>query len=401
MEPILSKAGAMNQVEPDTKSDLDRLLNDRKILIFVGSGGVGKTTGSAATAIRAAHLGYKTLVITVDPARRLANSLGMAHMPKKPVELDLSASISGSLSALMFDAKTTFDEVVQNNAPDQETAHSILSNKFYQKAATSLAGAHEYMAMERLLMLHESGKYDRIILDTPPSVHALDFLDAPDRLLQFLEHATTRIVMKARRATRRRSTWLRPKGLITRGVSRFVGGDFFVDLLEFIQSFEAMYPGFRERAGRVQELLRSPKTGVVVVHAPEEATLREAARFDEQLQKSGHSVIAFVANRVHLRANFDAKEAHKNLEETLLSDPAVERFGARSRRSLLKKLVALDSNMGFLSEQDHRSLERIRARASRHEPPVPLFLIPHFQEDIHDLDGLNRFARMAKTANAD
>jgi len=382
-----------------TESALDPLLEKRKILVFVGSGGVGKTTGSAAIAIRAAALGHRTIVVTVDPARRLANALGMAKMPKKPVDLDLPDEFDGTLTALMFDAQTTFDEVVQRNAASSEVADRILNNKFYRTASSSLAGAHEYMAMERLLMLHESGDYDRIILDTPPSVHALDFLKAPDKLLSFLEHSTTRVVMKARSATKRRGGFFRPGGMIARGVSRFVGGDFFIELMDFIQSFESMYPGFRERAARIQRILRSDETGIVVVHAPEEATLREATRFDELLRQSGHSVVAFVANRVHLSSTFDADKAGKSLEEALMHHAVMERFSKRTRQEILHKMNALHTDMEFLSQQDLDALGRIQKRAQRHNPPVPLYLVPHFDRDIHDLEGLNRFAGSALAAD--
>jgi len=376
----------------DSNTELDELVTNQKILICVGSGGVGKTTTSAALALRAAQRGLRSIVVTVDPARRLANALGMHKMPDRAVSVDLGEDTEGSMQALMFDAQVTFDEVVRKHAKNSKERDQILKNPFYKTASKSLSGAHEYMAMERLLMLHESGQYDLIVLDTPPSIHALDLLRAPDKLLNFLESTAGRTFIRAAKSMSGGLGLFRLSGLMARGVSRFVGSNFFGDLLSFIQNFEGMYPGFRERAGRVKRLLRSKDTGFVVVHAPEEATLREAYRFDAELKKEGMNVKGFVANKVHVSAQFDPDKAQPTLESISLEHPALALYDSKVRKRIVKKIKGLNQQLEFLAEQDALALHEISTRAKAHTPPVPVYLVPHFTQDLHDVDGLSRFA---------
>ncbi len=379
----------------ESHTDLDELFEDQKILICVGSGGVGKTTTSAALALRAAQLGLRSIVVTVDPARRLANALGMHKMPERAVKVDLGQDAEGTMEALMFDAQVTFDEVVRKHAQSPKERDLILKNPFYKTASKSLSGAHEYMAMERLLMLHESGQYDLIVLDTPPSIHALDLLRAPDKLLNFLESTAGKTFVRAAKSMGGRLGLFRLSGIMARGVSRFIGSDFFSDLLSFIQNFEGMYPGFRERAGRVKRLLRSKYTGFVVVHAPEEATLREAYRFDAELKKENMNVKGFVANKVHISAQFDPDEAQPLLETLSQDHPALALYDIKVRKRITKKIKGLNQQLEFLAEQDSAALKEIGDRAQAHTPTVPVYLVPHFVQDLHDVDGLDRFARSA------
>ena len=375
---------------------LDALFADKKILICVGSGGVGKTTTSAALALRAAQCGLKSIVITVDPARRLANALGMNKMPNRAVSVELGPDAKGTMEALMFDAQVTFDEVIRKHAPSPKERDEILGNPFYKTAAKSLSGAHEYMAMERLLMLHESKNYDLIVLDTPPSIHALDLLRAPDRLLNFLESTAGKTFIRAAKSMGGRFGIFKISGIMARGVSKFIGSDFFSDLLSFIQNFEGMYPGFKERAGRVKALLRSQKTGFVVVHAPEEPTLREAYRFDAELKKEGMIVKGFVANKVHLPSQLDQEAALAALQELTQKHPALAEYEAQDRESLRKKIKSLNHELEFLAEQDASALKEICFRAQGHKNEVPVYLVPHFVQDLHDVHGLNKFACSAK-----
>jgi len=374
---------------------LDDLVAKRKILICVGSGGVGKTTTSAALALRAAQLGLRSIVVTVDPARRLANALGMEAMPNHPVNVDIGGTPEGSMDALMFHAQVTFDEVIRTHAKGETERDAILNNPFYKTAASSLSGAHEYMAMERLLMLHESGKYDVIILDTPPSIHALDLLRAPDKLLNFLGSTTGRTFLRAAKAMGGRFGIFRVSGIMARGVSRFIGSDFFTDLLSFIQNFEGMYPGFKERAGRIKTLLRSSKTGFVVVHAPEEATLREAYRFDAELKKEQMAVEGFVANKVHMTTTYDSQDIHSELRKTTEHSEALKAQKSEVQDIVLKKIEALDHQLEYLAQQDFLALQEIGTRAAQHDPPVPIYQVPHFTEDLHDIGGLIRFTSSA------
>ncbi len=379
----------------DQTSALDDLISERKILVCVGSGGVGKTTTSAAIALRAAMLGKNALVVTVDPAKRLANALGMASMPATPVEIPLK-NASGQLTGLMFDTKTTFDAVIRKHAKDQSNAHDILTNPFYEKASTTLAGAHEYMAMEQLLMVHEERDYDLIVLDTPPSAHAIDFLEAPERLLRFLESVQTRALLRTARAMKGPFGLFRVTGLVARGVSRFVGSAFIENLIQFIQSFDNLYDGFRSRAARAQDLIRSNATGFVVVHAPEETTLREAARFDTRLSEANMNVDAFLANRVHLAADFDVEVAQEQVEQLCENEPALELYTETTRNRLAKKIIQLHQQLEFLASQDREALNTIADRANSRTPAIPLFVTPHFDSALHSLEGLDRFARSTK-----
>lgn len=364
-------------------STIDPILSDRAVVICVGSGGVGKTTTSAALALRAAGLGRRAIVLTIDPARRLANALGMATMPNHAVTVETPGA-PGRLSAMMLDTKTTFDALIERHAPTPAERDAILDNPFYRKASTSLAGAHEYMATEQLLWLHEGGEHDLIVLDTPPSTHAMDFLDAPRRLHRFLDSASARMIRRTTQGLQGPLGLFRIGGLLARGVSRFVGSDFFVDLLAFIQSFEGLYDGLRERAARARSLLRSERTGFVVVHSPEAATLREAARFEELLGADGMRVDAFCANRVHLPAAFDVARAEAALHARLVDGDALGLVDRVSRERLAAKLTALHRQLEELARRDAAALahpgERVTVR------------VPHFDQDIHDLAGLTRFA---------
>ncbi len=376
-------------------SALDDLIAERKILVCVGSGGVGKTTTSAAIALRAAKAGKNALVVTVDPARRLANALGMASMPSTAVEVPLE-NVSGRLSGLMFDTKTTFDAVIRKHAKTAKEAEEILTNPFYEKASTTLAGAHEYMAMEQLLMVHEEKKYDLIVLDTPPSAHAIDFLEAPERLLRFLDSIQTRAMLRTARAMKGPLGLFRITGLVARGVSRFIGSAFFENLIQFIQSFDNLYDGFRTRAARAQSLIRSDATGFVVVHAPEESTLREAARFDTRLSQANMNVDAFLANRVHLAADFDVEIAQEQVEQSCTNEPALELYTESTRLRLAQKIITLHQQLEFLAKQDHEALTTIANRANSRTPAVPLFVTPHFDAALHNLEGLDTFACSTK-----
>ena len=371
------------------------------MLVCVGSGGVGKTTMSAALALRAASMGRRVLVLTVDPARRLANALGMASMPVEPVRIELAGGCEGELWAQMLDTKSTFDELVGRHAANEEERRRILDNPFYVKASTSLPGSDEYLAMEQLLIHHESERFDLLVLDTPPSPTAISFLDAPRRLLAFLDSASARLLVQATVAVRAPLSLFRVSSIVIRGVARFVGSDFFKDLLDFIHAFEGMFEGFAERARSARDLLCSQGAGFVIVHAPEQATLEEAASFDDMLTESGMRVRAFLANRVHRPAPFDLEDAGARLQERLVDRPAIGLVGAHSRARLKRKLERVTHDQELLAGQDERALAVVRARAADRTEPVPVVVVPHFDEDIHDLAGLSRFAGGAEVLARD
>jgi anion-transporting ArsA/GET3 family ATPase len=374
------------------RSALDAIVANRKVIVCVGSGGVGKTTTSAALALRAACNGKRAIVLTVDPAKRLANALGMERMPNHPVELTLGAEVPGRMWALMLDARTTFDEVVRRHAPSEKARERILSNPFYAKATSMLAGTHEYMAMEQLLMLHESGDYDCLVLDTPPSAHAVNFLRAPRRLTAFMNQGTTRLFLKATKLMRTPFGLFGMRSVIARGMSIFVGSAFFGELLSFIESFEGMFDSFDTRARRAEMILCSDETGFLIIHAPEDNTVIEAEKFHALLQKEGMNIDAFLANQVHEPPQFRGEPAWAALEARLAEAAQKEAFEALEGA---KQLRELHERLEFLALRDVDMMKRIETLAERHVPAVPLVRVPHFDEDLHDIEGLQRFAHSA------
>ena len=264
------------------------LLEGKRICVCAGSGGVGKTTTSAAIAAGMAARGKRVAVLTIDPAKRLADSLGLPELGNTERQVDPglfeaagAPAADGELWAMMLDAKQTFDEVVREHAPDAETRERILANRIYQQLSSALAGSQEYMAMEKLFEIHQEGRFDFLVLDTPPSRNALDFLDAPKRLTSFIEGRGMQMFMK-------------PTGLATKVVGRgssmafgmlkkVVGIDLLADLGEFFQAFSGMVDGFRERAKRVNELLADPSTCFMIVCGPQGEPIEEAVYFHRKL----------------------------------------------------------------------------------------------------------------------
>jgi len=271
-----------------------RLLDDRKIICCVGSGGVGKTTTSAALALRAAMDGKKALVLTIDPARRLANSLGLKELGNEETRIDpthfAEAKLRprGEMWAMMLNLKGSWDELVRKNARSPGQAEAILGNKLYQTLSTAMAGSLEYIAMEKVYELYASGRYDVVVLDTPPTSNALDFLHAPDRILGVLDNNAMRIVLgpmlKAGKVGFR--LLAAPSSLVLRTLARFTGSDFLRDLATFMMAFEGMYEGFKDRAGKVKAALSSPQTGFVLVTSPNPLITQEALFFHRGNQSS-------------------------------------------------------------------------------------------------------------------
>ena len=283
----------------------DSLVMSREIVVCCGTGGVGKTTTAAVVAIEAARRGRRSVVVTIDPAKRLADALGLKALTDEPIQIDqqiwdISTSSppnSGTLSALMLDTKSTFDKLVQEHAPDGAAAQRILDNRFYRNVSGALGGTQEYMAMEKLYELHTSGAFDLIVIDTPPSRHALDFLDAPERLLRLLDNRMFRLLMMPTK------TYMKVASValqtLLRTVSRVVGREVVDDAIAFFQAFEGMEAGFRLRAAKVQTLIDDPETAFVLVTAPRRDAVDEAAFFAQRLAANGLSVAGLVVNRIH------------------------------------------------------------------------------------------------------
>jgi anion-transporting ArsA/GET3 family ATPase len=367
--------------------DVDALLADPaiRILVCCGSGGVGKTTTSAALAVRAADHGRRVAVLTIDPARRLAQALGLAELgnepgrvagvPAEPVPEARSAEAprGGELHAMMLDMRRTFDEMVQaHSTPDR--AEKILANPFYQTISTSFSGTQEYMAMEKLGQLAATGKWDLIVVDTPPSRSALDFLDAPQRMSTFLDGRMIRLLSSPARAGGRSLRKVLGAGfsLFTKAVSTILGGQLLADASAFVQAFDTMFGGFRERATATYALLRSPGTAFVVIAAPEPDALREAAYFVDRLRTEDMPLAGLVLNRTH--------PVFAPLSATRARDAADELSGAPLAAAVLRL---------HADRVDRAAREgRLLARFSRAHPEVAVTQVPAVAGDVADLDGL-------------
>ncbi|KWX09518.1 hypothetical protein TR74_09115, partial [Carbonactinospora thermoautotrophica] len=282
---------------------IDQLIDDpaTRIIVCCGSGGVGKTTTAAAIGLRAAERGRHVVVLTIDPARRLAQSMGLSKLDNSPRKVDgIDTDAGGELQAMMLDMKRTFDEIVLNHA-DPARAQQILANPFYQALSSSFAGTQEYMAMEKLGQLRARGEWDLIVVDTPPSRSALDFLDAPKRLGSFLDGRFIRLLTAPAKAGGRLYTRVLAAsvGLFSNVLNRILGTQLLSDVQTFVAALESMFGGFRERAETTYRLLQAPGTAFIVVAAPEPDALREAAYFVERLSQEQMPLAGLVVNRVH------------------------------------------------------------------------------------------------------
>jgi anion-transporting ArsA/GET3 family ATPase len=374
--------------------DLDGLLDDRgtRVLVCCGSGGVGKTTTAAALALRAAERGRRVVVLTIDPARRLAQSLGLEELDNDPrtVPGALDPAIGeteGELQAMMLDMRRTFDEMVAGHTtPDR--AQAIFDNPFYQTISSSFSGTQEYMAMEKLGQLTAAGTWDLVVVDTPPSRSALDFLDAPQRLSSFLDGRMIRLLSAPARAggSALRKIVGSTFNLFAKAVSAILGGQMLADASAFVQAFDTLFGGFQERANRTYQLLRAPGTSFVVVAAPEPDALREASYFVERLSAEKMPLAGLVLNRTHpvhaALSGARAREAAENLEAGQIA-----RDGEPTR--LAAAVLRLHADRVETAERERRVLGRF----TRAHPTVPIIDVPAMASDVHDLDGLREIGR--------
>jgi anion-transporting ArsA/GET3 family ATPase len=357
------------------------VLEGRRVCICAGSGGVGKTTTSAAIAVGMAARGMKVAVLTIDPAKRLADSLGLKELENEPRRVDprlferAGVEIHGELWAMMLDAKATFDDLVQKHAPDDETRERILSNRIYQQISNALAGSQEFMAMEKLYEIHQEGRYDFLVLDTPPSRHALDFLDAPKRLTQFIEGRGMQMFMKptgfAARVVGRGSSMM--FGVL----KRLVGFDLLADLGEFFQAFSGMVGGFQERAMRVTQLLADPTTSFLVVCGPQGEPIDEAVYFHRKLVEAKLPVGGVIVNKVHYEFDGDGAEVEGELA------------GLIGDRDLVERVASNFADYEALAQRDTRNIDRL----ARELDARRVIRVPYLDEDVHDLEGLVQINR--------
>ncbi|MCL7428167.1 ArsA family ATPase [Streptomyces sp. YS415] len=331
--------GAHHHLAPARILEVDPLLDDprTRIIVCCGSGGVGKTTTAAALGLRAAERGRKVVVLTIDPARRLAQSMGIDSLDNTPRRVKgLDDSASGELHAMMLDMKRTFDEIVEAHA-DPERAAAILGNPFYQSLSAGFAGTQEYMAMEKLGQLRAKEEWDLIVVDTPPSRSALDFLDAPKRLGSFLDGKLIRVLLAPAKVGGRAGMKFLNVGMsmMTGALGKLLGGQLLKDVQTFVAAMDSMFGGFRTRADATYKLLQAPGTAFLVVAAPERDALREAAYFVERLAAEDMPLAGLVLNRVHgsgadrLSAE-RALAAAENLEESRIVDQEGGKAGLRN-----------------------------------------------------------------------
>jgi anion-transporting ArsA/GET3 family ATPase len=337
---------------------VEPLLEGKRMVICAGSGGVGKTTTAAAVALGLAERGKRVAVVTIDPARRLANALGLDELDNEPrrVELDLE----GELWAMMLDAKRTFDQLIEHLAPDEKTRDEVFANRIYQQLSSAVAGSQEFTAIAKLYELDQDGDYDLLVLDTPPSRNALDFLDAPSRLTRFFQGRTIKM-------------FLRPGTIIGRGtgvvfglMERLTGVDLLHDLSVFFRALSGMIDGFTERAARVGLLLSDPGTTFLLVTAPRHDPIEEAIFFHGKLREADMPFGALVVNRLH-----EVPEGNGKLPAALDDD-------------LARRVETAAHELQALAEREQHNLADLRSRLG--DPPT--IVVPELDDDVHDVEGL-------------
>jgi anion-transporting ArsA/GET3 family ATPase len=365
---------------------LERAVREAHVLVTTGAGGVGKTTTAAALGVAAAHAGRRTLVLTIDPARRLAQAMGLETLDDEPSQVHLGDHEGpGELWAMMLDMQTTFDRLIDTNASSPAEAQAIKDNRIYRTLSSSLSGTQEYMAMERLHELHETGEWDLLVIDTPPTRSALDFLDAPKRMTSFLEGRLLRLLLKPGMAAGRgigrvvgagATAFMRVAGKVT-------GMDLLDDLAEFFRQFEGMYEGFKERAEQVLELLRHPDSRFVVVTSPEPPPLREARFFLERLQQEGLHPAGLVVNRIRPELPRDPTDAAVSRAVEALDE---------ARAGALRLLIDIRNLANRQRRDVAAALYGVDLRS--------LVEVPLLGGDVHDLAGLRTIATTLTTGKS-
>ena len=357
---------------------LDGLAGHKPIIVCCGSGGVGKTTTAAVLALAGARHGRDAVVVTIDPAKRLANALGLDALSDTAHEIDRAlwdpdgtAPEGGRLSALMLDTKSTFDHLVLKYSTDAGQGERILENRFYRNISGFLSGTQEYMAMEKLHELHEEGGYELIVIDTPPTRNALDFLDAPARLTRLLDNKLFRLVMAPTRASFKVANLALQA--FFRTVSKIIGTEVVEDLVLFFQAFEGMEDGFRQRAHRVLELLSDDGTAFVLVTAPARDAVSEAGYFADRLDDAGLRVSGLVVNRIH--------------PEFGTEPPGAPPPAAGSDAEAAGQLAELYDNLGDFVELARRERAHLEG-LERSVGTVPVVRVPLLEVEVCDIDSL-------------
>ncbi|HEX4837797.1 MAG TPA: ArsA-related P-loop ATPase [Solirubrobacteraceae bacterium] len=362
---------------PPRHTPLEKRLKEKRVCVCVGAGGVGKTTVSAALALGLAARGRKVAVVSIDPARRLAGALGLRELPGEPHRIEPHTlaehgiELEGELWAMMLDSKRTFDDLVRQLAPDERAREEILANRIYRELSSAVAGSQEFTAVAKLYELDRDGEWDAIVLDTPPSRNALNFLDAPDRLTRFLEGRALRVLLAPGGATR--GLLGRGAGLMFAVFARVTGVDLIGELAGFFGSLSGLIDGFRERARGVERLLREPTTSFLIVTSPEHEPAREAVFFHARLAEAKMGFAGLIVNRVHDRG-LDGHTAEDVAR--LLSGQLGETLAARVAGNL--------ADFDVLVRRDRESVAALSQALGERDP----LRVPHLDGDVQDLGGL-------------
>jgi anion-transporting ArsA/GET3 family ATPase len=376
----------------EDRQALDRAIAAARVVMCVGPGGVGKTSTSAALALHAAATGRRVIVLTIDPARRLANALGLPEIGNEERVISKLAFEAaglpvpkGRLTAMMLDIKRTWDETVLRHHPDPERREQLLNNRFYQTLSTALAGSQEYMAMEKLheLSARRHDPLDLIILDTPPSTNALDFLEAPSKMIDALDNDATRWLLEPYTARGRVTARLFDAGssLVIRTLGRFTGVEVLQELAELLSCFQGMFEGFRQRARSVRTTLADERTIFLVISAPRPGPLAEARAFRDRLAADHFRVGALILNRAHV--------------DPFGASPPVSIDRIREVISAKGGETSLADRLSSAADLAHRlaKAEASAAAALGREVHLPVVLVPELDRDVHDLKGLEDLRR--------
>ncbi len=369
---------------------LATLVTSKRVVITVGAGGVGKTTTAAALGVAAARQGKRVLVLTIDPAKRLAESLGISEMRTEAATVDpkrfadAGVPITGSLTAMMLDTKRTFDELVVKYSSTKEKADKLLSNKLYQYVSTSLAGTQEYMAMEKLVAVKEDPRYDLIVLDTPPTANALDFLDAPQRLMEALDSATMKWFVEAFQSSGKFSLNLIAKSAaaVLRGIGRITGGGFLEAMAGFIAELNDLFGGFKERAGRVEASLRSPDVAFVLVTSAAPPSIQEVLYFSDRLREAKMPRGAFVVNRFHMPP---AKPEGITVAD---ASAGIAKTGVKLEEDAAGRIVQAHADAVKLAALDAHHVRAL----TQSSKDTTLVKVAELETDVHDLKLLSQLA---------
>lgn len=374
---------------------IEKLFKTKRLILTCGSGGVGKTTLAAALALKGAMIGKKVVVCTIDPARRLATSLGLDSLSGNPTPVDVGGAPKGppsgaSFDAMMLDTKRTFDFLVERYAPSKEAATKILSNKIYQHLSSMIAGSQEYMAMEKIYEFATDSDYDLIVIDTPPTIHAFDFLEAPQKMIDALGHSLLHFLLKPALLAGKSGLKLFDAGtkIALKVFDRVTGFAFLQDISEMLISFQDLLGGFEGRAKEVQKILTDKATAFLLVSSCDDKSVDEAALFIEKLTGSGLPFSGLIVNRVHPLTNFPGSERGE-LDSELSRLVGTEMAG--------KMWDCLDRQQA-LAVRDRDTVGRLRKLARRESF---VLTIPQFESDIHDLEALKKIVSILDASESD